>query len=205
MNLTRKEREREFRRKEILSAAAKIFAEKGFTHATLDEIAGASEFGKGTLYNYFQSKEELYAAILENIFEQFIRKLQEIEEISSDLKSYFTHIIEYMLDFCTINRSEFTLMAHKRIGSIHDEPPSLNERLRSLTQKSHVIQIGKIKKSIEAGEIRDIDPEKLLILTRGMVFSYAQFQIACRKAETLNKKEEVEFILSIIFNGIIKK
>ena len=72
----RKERERLFRKQEIISAAIKLFAKKGYEHTTLDEIAEASEFGKGTIYNYFQSKEEIYLAIVEDLLNQNIRMLK---------------------------------------------------------------------------------------------------------------------------------
>jgi AcrR family transcriptional regulator len=204
MNLSRKEREREIRSNEILSAAAKIFAVKGFTHTTLDEIAEASEFGKGTLYNYFQNKEELYSAIVENIFDLFVKNLREIDNTTTDLKSFFTRLINYMLDFCSNNQAEFTLLAHKRMGTIHDEPSSINERMKKMLEEAHSIQIGKIDKAIKSGEIKEVDSEKLMILMRGMVFSYAYFQIACGKKEEFKRNDEVEFILSIIFNGITK-
>ena len=62
--MNRKERERLFKKQEILDAAIKIFATKGFKATTLDEIAEKSEFGKGTIYNYFSNKEEIYKEII---------------------------------------------------------------------------------------------------------------------------------------------
>ncbi len=60
----RKLRERLLRREEILRAATRVFATKGYSQATLDEIADEAEFGKVTLYNYFQNKEELFYAVV---------------------------------------------------------------------------------------------------------------------------------------------
>ena len=60
----RKEREKELRRGEILNRGEKLFVEKGFLSTTMDEIAGACELAKGTLYLHFKSKEELLSAIL---------------------------------------------------------------------------------------------------------------------------------------------
>ncbi len=60
----RKEREKEQRREEIISAAEKIFFDKGLQAATMDEIAEAAELGKSTLYLYYRSKEDLYLAVL---------------------------------------------------------------------------------------------------------------------------------------------
>ena len=60
---SRKERETELRQKIILEAAENLFLSEGYDGTTMDQIAEESEFSKGTLYNYFKSKEELYLAI----------------------------------------------------------------------------------------------------------------------------------------------
>jgi AcrR family transcriptional regulator len=57
--MTRKQRERATRRKEIIDAAEHLFASKGFENTTMDEIAERAEFGKPTLYSYFKGKEEI--------------------------------------------------------------------------------------------------------------------------------------------------
>ncbi len=59
----RKQREREQRRNEILDSAEKVFFSKGFETATMDQVAEEAELSKGTLYLYFQSKDELYMGI----------------------------------------------------------------------------------------------------------------------------------------------
>ena len=65
-SLSRRERERKRRRQAMLDAARAVFAEEGYADATLDEIAERAEFGKGTLYNYFEGgKEELFLAVFD--------------------------------------------------------------------------------------------------------------------------------------------
>jgi AcrR family transcriptional regulator len=61
---SRKERERQQHRQEILSAALRLFAEKGFPNVSMQEIAAAAEFATGTLYNFFPSKEDLFFELL---------------------------------------------------------------------------------------------------------------------------------------------
>ena len=51
------------RRKEILAAAAGVFAEKGYSGATTKEIADAADIAEGTLYNYFGGKREILLAV----------------------------------------------------------------------------------------------------------------------------------------------
>jgi AcrR family transcriptional regulator len=68
--LSRRERERLRRRQAMLQAARSVFAEKGYAQATLDEVAERAEFGKGTLYNYFEGgKEDLLFAILDEVYD----------------------------------------------------------------------------------------------------------------------------------------
>jgi len=60
----RKEEERKYRKNLILDGALQIFKDKGIDKATMEEIAHAAGFGTATLYYYFQSKEDVFAAIL---------------------------------------------------------------------------------------------------------------------------------------------
>ena len=72
-SLSRRERERQQRRRAMLHAAQAVFAEKGYSRATLDEIADRAEFGKGTLYNYFDGgKEGILFAIFDEIFDDTV-------------------------------------------------------------------------------------------------------------------------------------
>ncbi|MFX1503742.1 MAG: TetR/AcrR family transcriptional regulator, partial [Promethearchaeota archaeon] len=59
----RREREKEQRRVDIIDVAEKLFFSKGFENTTMKQIANKAELGKGTLYNYYNSKDELYIAI----------------------------------------------------------------------------------------------------------------------------------------------
>jgi AcrR family transcriptional regulator len=63
--LHRKVREHLTRRKEILLAAEKLFAAKGFFPTTMSEIAQEAQFGTGSLYKYFKSKEDLYFTLID--------------------------------------------------------------------------------------------------------------------------------------------
>jgi len=77
-DLSRRERERLMRRRAMLRAAQAVFAEKGYAGATLDEIAERAEFGKGTLYNYFDGgKEGLLFAVFDEIYDEFCALIRE--------------------------------------------------------------------------------------------------------------------------------
>jgi AcrR family transcriptional regulator len=58
----------EFRRAEILEAARNVCASRGFNDVSVDEIAHEAGIAKGTLYLYFRSKDEIYWAMLEQVY-----------------------------------------------------------------------------------------------------------------------------------------
>ena len=58
--------ERKIRKERILTGALEVFKTRGLENATMEEIAEKAGFGKATLYYYFQSKEEVFSAILDN-------------------------------------------------------------------------------------------------------------------------------------------
>jgi AcrR family transcriptional regulator len=60
----RKEREKEQRRNDILSAAEKLFFARGYDNVTMDDIAKAVELNKATIYLYFKDKESLYFTVV---------------------------------------------------------------------------------------------------------------------------------------------
>jgi AcrR family transcriptional regulator len=74
----------EFRRGEILDAARHVFAARGFTAATVDEIARQAGIAKGTIYLYYRSKTDVYAgAALEGLREMHEQVMTEVRNAST--------------------------------------------------------------------------------------------------------------------------
>ena len=71
----RREREKQQRRDDILSAARRLFWERGYAGTTMPEIAEAAELAPGTLYLYFPSKSALYAELLFAGYDRLIERL----------------------------------------------------------------------------------------------------------------------------------
>jgi len=79
--LSRRQREKMRHRREILQAALDLFAERGYHNVSMRDIAERAEFGVGTLYNFFQNKEDLYKALVMDQAERFhVALLKAIEE-----------------------------------------------------------------------------------------------------------------------------
>jgi AcrR family transcriptional regulator len=82
--LPRREREKLRQRHEILATALDLFSEKGYHNVSMHEIAGKAEFAIGTLYKFFQNKEELYKTIILEECDKFDEALTQAIEAPGD-------------------------------------------------------------------------------------------------------------------------
>ena len=58
-----RQKQKQEKKERIIRAAAEIFAQKGFAQTAMADIAAGAGLGKGTLYEYFEGKEELFLAV----------------------------------------------------------------------------------------------------------------------------------------------
>lgn len=109
----RKQREKEMRRNEIVDAAEKLFYKKGFDNVTMDEIADAVEFSKGSLYIYFKNKDSLFFAIVARTHREYFRQFKEhLDENASggeQIRTMIRHLVEYTRDHQEYNDMACTI------------------------------------------------------------------------------------------------
>ena len=66
------------RREEIISACEKLYQTMSFKEITLKDIAGATSFTRTSIYNYFQTKEEIFLALMQKEYERWVEELDAI-------------------------------------------------------------------------------------------------------------------------------
>jgi AcrR family transcriptional regulator len=87
-------RRKDARPAEIISAAVDVFAEKGFAEATLDEVAKRAGVVKGTLYRYFDTKEALFRAVVQDAL---AAQLHDVETAASAMQGSLADIVPMLL------------------------------------------------------------------------------------------------------------
>lgn len=95
----RRKREQEARRELILATAKAVFAERGFLNATVEEIAVRSELAVGTLYRYFQSKEEIYVSLLCEAMELFRQHIEALQSSGAPPDEQLRTVWRFFYDF----------------------------------------------------------------------------------------------------------
>ena len=67
------------RKEEIIAACAKLYKSMSFKEITIKEIGNATSFTRTSIYNYFQTKEEIFLALLQREYELWVERLQQIQ------------------------------------------------------------------------------------------------------------------------------
>jgi AcrR family transcriptional regulator len=174
--LSRKEREKRARQQDILNAARELFAAKGFQNTTLDEIAQKAEFGKGTLYNYFASKEDIFHAIIDQAIENSITMAQECVASSGDLRSKLTTYARANIQFICENGE----LLHAIFQELHGGRKTDPARVQDIIHRAHMVTTiisATIKTEMDAGTIRPGNPVEFISLLDDMVRGHSSKQI----------------------------
>jgi TetR/AcrR family transcriptional regulator len=150
----RREREKDERREEIISAAEKVFFRKGLSETTMDEVAEAAELSKGTLYLYYKSKEDLYLAvmlrgidILADIFRSAIAtdepSIKQIFAVCDAYSQFFEKHREYFRMFSFFENPLF----HTQVS------PEMIERCTEHDARVWELVVTPIRRALEEGMI----------------------------------------------------
>jgi AcrR family transcriptional regulator len=95
----RRQLERQQRRRKIQRVARRIFAERGFAGATIEEIARKSSLSVGAIYLYFRSKEELYVSLLQDSLELLAEEVGRIPALAPDARAALRGVWDRFLEF----------------------------------------------------------------------------------------------------------
>jgi len=170
MAKTGKDRKRqviaEFRRSEILSAATKVFGSKGFEGTRMDDIAEEADLAKGTVYIYFQSKDEIYEAVVEQVVTEIAALTAEQVALATDFAGRLQAYISVRLSYWREKQSLYRVMS-----SLHREVKHRKLILKCLRQVvDHLTAL--FSDAAERGEIPKQDFEAaawaLMDMIRGL-------------------------------------
>jgi len=134
----RKEREKERRRQQIIVAAKRVFSDKGFNKATMEDIAREAELSPGTLYLYFKNEEELYASLSLRILQYLLIRVEHVNSekgLGPDEK--IDTLMEAMYDVYDFDPLIIINMFHLQSSeTLKNLSPKLLEEIKSLSRKA---------------------------------------------------------------------
>jgi Transcriptional regulator len=198
----RKEREFNTRRAQILTQAEKIFAMKGFHNVTMAEIATASGFSIGALYQFFKGKEDLYITMISEKLDLMYAEVRKAPAVTENMIDKIEKLIDAHIQFVEKNTDFFLLFIKGEKASVSEDMASLYKKL-SDGYYDHITFIENLlKDGIDRGVLRNLPSrdmaEALFFLMRS---SAATWMINPTKESLLSQKR---FIMDIFLNGVKK-
>lgn len=185
---------------QILEAAEKLFAQKGFYSTTVGEIAEKAGIAKGTIYLYFRDKRDLFFSVLESKLDILLEKVEKGIQKSKTVSSRIEEAIGIHLKFLEENEDFFKIMQ-----SFPEEfKRKLGERLKGglIERQSYYVEIMDklIQEGIEVGEIRAFDSRKLAVILMGMLHSLTVYWISRKERASLS--EDKHLIYEVFWEGV---
>jgi len=198
--LPRKEREFLRHRREILMAAEAVFSEKGYTSATMEEIALRAEFAVGTLYKFFDNKASLYAEVI-------LMRMSELEEESNRAlegevgpEGKIRNCFRSRIDQFWKNPGFFRFFYHGPVGAISEANtgflPEIRERYERYLDRLREI----FAEGIRNGEFRPLGEGLMALSFEGLLQVYLE-RLSGQESPARSQEEE-DGLLSIFLNGI---
>ena len=191
----------EFRSSEILEAARRVFARKGFDQATVEEIAEAAEVAKGTVYLYFDSKRAIYLAALRQGIEALYERTKEEIAKPTSARERLRVFIEVRLHYFDANRDFFKIY-YSELANIFSFPSQLDPSLQAFYNRQAKILETVLKDGVQRGEIRPVSAGP----TAFAIYDLIRGVIARRLLDGSKNSEqdEADFLLDLVWKGISK-
>src|SRR5262245_11611377 len=125
----------EFRNKTILGAALKVIAKKGASGATMQEIADAAGVAKGTLYLYFDNREELLEKAADFFFNELLERSRSALSEARPFAEQLRGLVRMQLEFFDLNQQFLRVYMAMKYGEDHAAEAKRRRRSRPQYQR----------------------------------------------------------------------
>ncbi|MCS6989890.1 MAG: TetR/AcrR family transcriptional regulator, partial [Chloroherpetonaceae bacterium] len=165
---SRTEEAKEAKRQLLIRAAIEVFSQKGFHETKMQDIADYAAVGKGTLYEYFETKEDLFLAVYDSWIDEYEADMLRQSERPLDPVSKASALIDTTVEFYEKHANHAAILLEFWAHAIRSENPRFLNRIREM--KSRLAELGgKVAKDlIKLKLFVDVDVESFTKLELAM-------------------------------------
>ncbi len=205
---SRQTQEREWHRQFILERAVTEFAQHGYQGTTMERIAEAAEVSKGTLYNYFSSKRDLFLSLIEwgsGRAREIVEEALEDEEksIEERIRILVNHFMEFFETGRDIHRILMTEGNRIAVSGPGDLGPAIRSHyLKFITRLAEFISQGQ-----QEGVFRPADPQRAAMVVLNIVGAELSHSIISDYPEPVSTHAEAvaDFVLGALGSPVISR
>jgi TetR/AcrR family fatty acid metabolism transcriptional regulator len=192
---TKEEVVEEFRKQTICDAAMRVVARKGIRSVTVQDIADEAGVAKGTIYIYFQSRDEILARAMDGATEQLLEKLAAACQSCRSFRDLLERRVRTQLQHFEENRDFF------RMYLAMAEPLGEKRLRKHATYQTYLAQLEQLlREAVERKEIRDVRVDRMAVAISSVVRDIVLHRIIEREPPPLD--EDVSFAVDFIMRGI---
>ena len=185
------------RREQIVGAATRVFAEKGFRRATTREVARAAGVSEGTIYNYFEDKDALLLAILDRLNETERRAADFEEGMATDFRGFLEHYLRRRIAWIWESREIFRVALSEMLVNAE-----LRERyLRSVVDPTMKIAEDNFRTRMEQGEVRETEAPLAMRSMAGAVLGILVLGLLGDKEINSRSDEVPDVLAGLLIHG----
>lgn len=180
----------------ILEAAVQVFSNCGYDSARMEEIAETAGIGKGTIYEYFDSKLQLFREMMMKCWEEYNSAVQEENLTRMNLRSFIRKILQEHIRFSQEKRELVRILLW--------DPEIMDQELKqwiylNKKEREQILQLV-VNRAIAAKEIKPIDFKSFYLIIAGLIGSVWAFTTL----DNLDMNPDLlsEQIVDIIMDGI---
>lgn len=188
--------EQDDKRALILSSAEIIFQSKDYHQATVEEIAKGAGVGKGTIYQYFSSKQDILQELYRAGKEQYIQRVNELLASTDSIAEVIGEIIAFHID--NVSCSHLLLKSVMHSGDI--DPSKFDASKHEIEKVMQIIW----QKGIKSGEIKNISQDVFASYLIGIMMSAMVHVIMHKSQQMDSEKVKMEF-KQLAINGLCAK
>jgi len=186
------------RRIEILEAALTIFVKKGYSETRMDDIVQELGLSKGAIYHHFQSKRDLFIALIEHWMDQYSPIETEGKLHARPSSEIIHHIARFTARLFQRNPNWF--LVEPEIWSFSNRDPEIRELSGQLYARMLESFETLVKRGIRYGEFKDVNAR--LIAMSIMTSLHGMIWFALFKPNDLSLEEYVTLNMELILDGI---
>ncbi|GAB4295502.1 MAG: hypothetical protein Kow0090_10420 [Myxococcota bacterium] len=193
---------------EIIEAAERVFAGKGYYNARMEDIAREAAYAPASLYSYFKSKEEIFTSILEVRFSELLERLESDKTAEADFPDNLRHVVDEFTKFGRQYRHFLRILFSLHITG---EAPKRDNAFICESLEVFDFYIGilerTVAKGIAQGKVKTTDANHLAFLLHGMMIGTFAKHIIKNDEEGLSEGELFRYketILEVFLKGAMK-
>jgi AcrR family transcriptional regulator len=152
------------RRQAIVDTSARVFARSGYHATGIAELCTANELGKGALYHYIGSKEELLAAIHDRVMDEVMASAERTAVAGGTPPEQLTMLGDELLDIIARYPDHVWVFLHEFPALTGERAEQFRQRRHAYEQRVEAI----LQAGIDSGDFRDVEPRLTALAWLGM-------------------------------------